>query len=103
MFVSFMAACDCLDLIDRQLFNPLPVCSGGGGTIPGAISNGGVTYTSLAINSGRAIYQCDERFSISDENPRECQGDGRWSGTPPTCQLQEGSYTNCLQFEKQLL
>ena len=90
MFVSFMAACDCLDLIDRQLFNPLPVCSGGGGTIPGAISNGGVTYTSLAVNSGRATYQCDERFFISGDNLRECQGDGSWSGSLPTCQLQEG-------------
>ena len=90
MFVSFMVACDCLDLIDRQLFNPLPVCSGGGGTITGAISNGGATYTSLAINFGRATYQCDEGYSISGDNARECQGDGSWSGSPPTCQLQGG-------------
>ena len=73
MFVSFMAACDCLDLIDRQLFNPLPVCSGGGGTITGAISNGGATYTSLAVNSGRATYLCDEGYSISGDNTRGCR------------------------------
>ena len=90
MFVSFMAGCDCLDLIDRQLFSPLPVCSGGGGTIPGTISNGGVTYTSLAVNSGRATYQCDSGFSVSGSNPRVCQGDSKWSGTVPTCQQQGG-------------
>ena len=89
MFISFMAACDCLDLIDRQLFSTLPVCSGDG-AITGAISNGGATYTSLVVNSGRATYQCDSGFFIVGSNSRECQGDGRWSGTPPTCQEEEG-------------
>ena len=84
-----MAACDCLDLIVRQLFSPLPVCSDDGDTITGAICNGEVTYTNLAVNSGRATYQCDEGYRISDDNPRECQGDGRWSGTLPTCQQQD--------------
>ena len=86
MFFLFTAACDCLDLIDRQLFNPLPGCLNGGDTITGAISNGGVTYTNLAVNSGRATYQCDEGYSISSEDTRECEGDGRWSGTLPTCE-----------------
>ena len=81
--------CDCLELTSRQLV-PLPMCSGGGGTLPGAISNGNATYTSLAVNSGRATYQCDEGYSISGDNTRECQGDGSWSGSPPTCQEEEG-------------
>ena len=81
-----MAACDCLDLIVRQLFNPLPMCLDGGDAITGAISNGGVTYTNLAVNSGTATYQCDDGFSILDDNSRECQGNGSWSGTLPTCQ-----------------
>ena len=80
-----MAACDCLDLIVRQLFSPLPVCFDDGDTITGAICNGEVTYTNLTVNSGRATYQCDEGYSISDDNSRECGGDGRWSGTLPTC------------------
>ena len=84
IFFSFMAACLCSDLIDEQL-DPLPTCSDNinGGTITDAISNGGATYTSLAINSGRATYQCDEGYSISGDNARECQGDGSWSGTVP--------------------
>ena len=93
MFFLFMAVCDCLDLIDRQLFNSLPGCLNGGGTIPDAINNGEVTYTNLAVNSGRATYQCDEGYSISGEDTRECEGDGRWSGTLPTCQ-EEGTKIN---------
>ena len=103
VFFSFMAACLCSDLIDKQL-DPLPTCSDdiNGGTIPGAISNGGVTYTSLALNSGRATYQCDEGFSVSDDNTRECQGDGRWSGTVPTC-LEEGGIGICIRKDCILL
>ena len=80
-----MAACDCLDLIVRQLFSPLPACSDDDDTITGAICNGEVTYTNLAVNSGRATYQCDDGYRISGDNSRECGGDGRWSGTLPTC------------------
>ena len=76
--------------VKESVFNPLSGCSVGGGTIPGVISNGAVTYTNLAINSGRATYQCDEGHSISDGTTRECQGDGSWSGTLPTCQ-EEGT------------
>ena len=90
MFFLFMAACVCSDLIDEQL-DPLPVCSGvNDETITGAINNGEVTYTNLAVNSGRATYQCDEGFSTSDDTTRECGGDGRWSGTLPTCQKGTG-------------
>ena len=87
--------CDCLDLTSRQLV-PLPMCSGSGGTIPDAISNGNVTYTSLAVNSGRATYQCDEGFSISGDSTRECQGNGSWSGSPPTCQEEEEGILVCM-------
>ena len=89
----FTAECDCLNLI-FMLLSPPTVCSSGGGTIMGAILNGEVTYTNLTVNSGRATYQCDDGYSISADITRECMGDGRWSGTLPTCREGTGIHIN---------
>ena len=34
----------------------------------------------------RALYTCDEGFTMKGERKRECEADGMWSGTEPTCE-----------------
>ena len=33
-----------------------------------------------------AFYICDEGFTLKGERKHECQADGMWSGTEPTCE-----------------
>ena len=34
-------------------------------------------------------YQCDDGYELSGDMMRECQGDGTWTGSDPTCDLGE--------------
>ena len=37
----------------------------------------------------KAIYSCDDQHQLSGHSTRECQEDGTWSESEPTC---EGTY-----------
>ena len=37
-------------------------------------------------------YMCNEGYILSGQPERVCQGDGYWSGKPPTCET-EGKYS----------
>jgi len=39
----------------------------------------------VLTEGGNCIYICDEGFGISGSISRECQSDGNWSGSEPTC------------------
>ncbi len=52
--------------------------------------NGGITYTdgpadSRLVNTV-ATYTCDNGYTLTGGSFRQCQNDGTWSGTTPTCQ-----------------
>ena len=32
------------------------------------------------------VYQCDDGYIVTGGNSRECQGDGTWTGSEPTCE-----------------
>ena len=32
------------------------------------------------------VYQCNEGFIVSGSSSRECQSDGTWTGSEPTCE-----------------
>ena len=34
-------------------------------------------------------YQCDDGYELSGDMSRECQSDGTWTGSEPTCDLGE--------------
>ena len=33
------------------------------------------------------VYQCDDGYVLSHDPIRECQGDGTWTDTKPTCDI----------------
>lgn len=47
--------------------------------------NGDVSASSLIFNN-TAEYTCHEGFMVVGSDTRQCQVDGTWSGTAPTCQ-----------------
>ncbi|XP_051890688.1 sushi, von Willebrand factor type A, EGF and pentraxin domain-containing protein 1-like [Pristis pectinata] len=61
-----------------QICSTLEDCS-----LPGRISNGGVTYESTNLNSV-ARYYCDPGYMLNGPSSRKCGYFG-WSGKPPKC------------------
>lgn len=58
--------------------------------------NGDVDASITTVGSV-ATYSCNPGYLISDDSQRNCQMDGFWSGSAPTC-LGIGSYINCHDY-----
>lgn len=46
--------------------------------------NGDVVMSGTTIGS-KATYSCESGFNLVGDEFRNCQDDGEWSGTEPTC------------------
>ena len=46
--------------------------------------NGRVDVTTTTFGSA-ALYDCDQGYALSGSAMRNCQANGTWSGTEPTC------------------
>ena len=43
----------------------------------------------LTTDGDTCVYQCDVGYELSHNPVRECQSDGTWTGSEPTCDLGE--------------
>ena len=65
--------------------------------------NGGITYNG-GIADSRSIYTaatftCDNGYTLTGGSFRQCQNDGTWSGTAPTCQCEfHYIFNGCFTF-----
>ena len=50
------------------------------------VPNGKVELRGNTVNS-IAVYTCSEGYTLNGYQQRECNKDGEWAGSPPTCQL----------------
>ena len=54
------------------------------------LMNGGITYTDELADSRPintiAIYTCDNGYTLTGGSFSQCQNNGTWSATAPTCQ-----------------
>ena len=46
----------------------------------------GTVLISSSTAGGVATYYCNTGYELEGNSRRECQSDGDWSGTDPTCQ-----------------
>jgi len=53
--------------------------------------NGLVTVDGSTFGS-QANYSCSEGYALNGNTTRECQADGQWSGSEPTCEGRSATY-----------
>ena len=46
----------------------------------------GCVVTTGNLPGKKAVYFCDDGFTLKGERKRECGDGGKWSGTYPTCE-----------------
>lgn len=56
-------------------------------------TNGSVTPTPNTTFGSSANYNCKKGYAPFGGSPRDCQADGKWSGTAPTCEINCGQPT----------
>ena len=59
------------------------------------IKNGVLTYKNGTLYGDKAVYECNEGYSLSGgENERLCNANGLWNGTEPFCIGRRHKWTN---------
>jgi len=53
--------------------------------------NGSVDLPEATESGARANYSCDDGFKLVGPPTRTCERDGKWSGSPPTCDCKRWS------------
>ncbi|XP_072565430.1 CUB and sushi domain-containing protein 1a isoform X1 [Paramormyrops kingsleyae] len=77
---SAVLSCQATGLWDRSLPKCLPISCGDPGTPPNAIISG-KSFTNGAV----VYYSCGQGRALIGNGTRQCQEDGRWSGSLPYC------------------
>ena len=61
---------------------------------------GSVTISADVVPGSRAMYSCDDKHQLSGPSVRECQEDGTWSESEPTCEgiWDDRNSQSCVKF-----